>query len=58
MGLQDNVHTFFQLVSKVIFNTPMSHQTSNLLAAGGLLLILVATLIVWLRDLFSKRLKS
>lgn len=54
MGIQDNVHSYIQLIAKSFFGVEMDRMTSDLSAGGGLLFILLATLVVWTAGLFRK----
>lgn len=54
LGLNDGVHSYLQLLAKVFFGVEMSRFTSDVLACGGLLMALVATLVVWSRALWRK----
>lgn len=58
MGIQDSVHSYLQLIAKSFFGVEMDRTTSDLSAGGGLLFILVATLIVWTVDMFRSKTKS
>lgn len=55
LGLPINVNTYLQLMGQVFFGIHMDRFTSDVLAGGGLLLILVFTLFVWLRRTDSDR---
>ena len=48
MGIHDNVHSYIQLIAKSFFGVDMDRMTSDLSAGGGLLFVLIATLIVWM----------
>lgn len=56
LGLSVNVHTYLQLMGQVFFGIQMNRFTSDILAGGGLLLILIITLGVWLRSPVPDRL--
>ena len=58
MGIKDNIHSYSQLIAKSFFGVEMDRTTSDLSAGGGLLFILVATLIVWTVDMFRSKTKS
>lgn len=58
LGLPVEGHTYLQLMAQVFFGAPMSRLTSDVLAVGGLLLVLILTLIVWVRGMFKTRLPS
>lgn len=47
LGLHDGVHSYLQLLAKVFFGLEMDKITSDVLAGGGLLVALLATLVVW-----------
>jgi hypothetical protein len=52
LGINDNVHSYIQLIAKSFFGVEMDRMTSDVSAGGGLLLILLATLIVWTVGMF------
>ncbi len=54
LGLHDGVHSYLQLLAKVFFGADMDRITSDVLASGGLLFALLATLIVWIRTIRGK----
>ena len=56
LGLSVTSHTYLQLMGQVFFGIEMDRLTSDLLAGGGLLLILIITLWVWLRSRHPKHL--
>lgn len=58
MGIRDSVHSYLQLIAKSFFGADMDRTASDLSAGGGLLVILVATLIVWTVDMFRSKTKS
>ena len=48
-------HTYLQLMARVFLGVEMSQATSNLLAGGGLLFILVAMVAVWIRQWWQQK---
>ena len=50
LDLPVNSQTYLQLMSQVFFGIPMNRFTSDVLAGGGLLLIVIVTLFVWVRS--------
>ena len=58
MGIKDNVHSYLQLIAKSFFDADMDRMTSDLSAGGGLLFILLATLVVWTMDMFRTKTES
>jgi hypothetical protein len=51
MGLQDNVSSYLQLISRLFFEVELTRWTSDVLAVIGLLFALVATIVTWSLDL-------
>ena len=55
MGINDqHIHSYIQLIAKSFFGVEMDRMTSDICAGGGLLFILLATLLVWTADMFRK----
>ena len=54
MGIDDHVHSYLQLIAKSFFGVEMDRMTSDLSAGGGLLFVLLATLVVWVAGMFRK----
>jgi hypothetical protein len=55
MGLQDNVSSYLQLISRLFFGVELTRWTSDVLAVAGLLFALVATAVIWSIDLRRTR---
>lgn len=55
LGLPVVGHTYLQLIAHVFWGGEMSRTMSNVLAGGGLLLILVAMVAVWIRQRWPKK---
>ena len=55
LGLPVFGHTYLQLMARVFLGVEMSQATSNLLAGGGLLFILVAMVAVWIRQWWQQK---
>lgn len=51
MGLDDNVSSYLQLISRLCFGVELTRWTSDVLAVTGLLFALVATGVTWRIDL-------
>lgn len=58
MGINDNVHSYIQLIARSFFGVEMDRMTSDFAAGAGLLFILLATLVVWTADLLRKPKRS
>lgn len=58
MGINDQVHSYLQLIAKSFFGVDMDRLTSDLSAGGGLLFILLATLAVWTSDMLRRKTES
>lgn len=50
LGLPTDVNTYVQLMFQVMLGVRIDRLTSDILAAGSLLIVLVITGIVWVRD--------
>ena len=55
LSLPVNVHSYIQLMAEVFFGLKVDRMTSDVLAGGGLLVVLVITLIAWTRRPFQNR---
>jgi hypothetical protein len=55
MGLQDNVSSYLQLISRLFFGVELTRWTSDVLAVTGLLFAMAATVVAWSIDLHRTR---